>query len=78
MVLHRAIGHATGNSPFEYVQRVRVEKAKRLLEREPDAAVGSVALQVGYDDIGSFRRIFERFTGLVPSEYKRRYATLRA
>ena len=67
---------ATGNTPLEYVQRVKVEAAKRSLEssRTP---VGQVARNVGYEDVASFREVFLRVTGLSPTEYRRRYAPLR-
>ncbi len=64
---------ATGNSPFEYIRRVRIERAKRLFESLPDASVSAVAAAIGYDDIGSFRALFERITGMAPREYRRLY-----
>jgi transcriptional regulator GlxA family with amidase domain len=54
----RRFKSATGNTPIEYIQRVRVESAKH-------------ALEVG-DDAGSFRKIFKRVTGVSPIEYRRR------
>ncbi|MCG8480411.1 MAG: helix-turn-helix domain-containing protein [Spirochaetales bacterium] len=66
---------ATGNSPFEYIRRVRIERAKRLFESRSDASVATVAAAVGYDDIGSFRALFEHTTGMAPREYRRRYGS---
>lgn len=64
---------ATGYSPREYVQTLRMEEAKQLLEatREP---VESVAQAVGYADPRAFQRLFRRATGLTPSAYRRRFA----
>jgi len=62
----------TGNTPLEYIQRVRVEVAKRLLEKGK-LTVEQVCLEVGYGDFGFFRNIFKRLTGLTPQEYKRKY-----
>jgi len=64
----------TGNTPQEYIQRVRVEAAKRELERG-GATFAQVAAHVGYEDLGSFRRVFGRITGVSPSEYRRRYSS---
>ncbi|MGH3879757.1 MAG: GlxA family transcriptional regulator [Actinophytocola sp.] len=63
---------ATGNSPREYLQRARIEAAKRALEttRRP---VATVASDVGYEDVVAFRRMFARITGLAPSAYRARY-----
>ena len=63
---------ATGNAPREYVQRVRVEAAKRALEstRRPVAAV---ARAVGYDDTAAFRKLFVRWAGMTPMAYRARY-----
>lgn len=63
---------ATGLAPTEYVQRLRIRAAKRLLEAG-DAGVTQVCYRVGYDDLAFFRRLFKRYTGLAPAEYRRRF-----
>lgn len=65
----------TGNTPIEYIQRVRVEAAKRLLEKGK-LTVEQVCVEVGYGDFGFFRTIFKRLTGLTPQEYKKKYGQL--
>jgi len=62
---------ATGLSPMEYVQILRVEEAKHLLETS-DLPLDELAGEVGYLEPASFRRIFRRLVGLSPSEYRRR------
>ena len=71
--LIRRFTEATGNTPLEYIQRVRVEAAKRLLEKGKEG-VEQVCIKSGYEDFNFFRKIFRRHTGLSPQEYRRRYA----
>jgi transcriptional regulator GlxA family with amidase domain len=63
---------ATGYAPVEYVQTLRIEEAKLLLENtaEPTDAVGR---RVGYEDAAFFRRLFKRRTGVTPSRYRQRF-----
>lgn len=63
---------ATGLSPISYVQRVRVEAAKRRLERT-ESSVDEISWQVGYEEPAFFRRLFKRVTGLPPGAYRRRF-----
>lgn len=63
---------ATGYSPLSYVQTLRVEEAKQLLETS-NIAVGEIAEQVGYEDEASFRRLFRKVTGLTPGQYRRNF-----
>ena len=63
---------ATGLAPLAYVQRLRIEDAKRRLERTA-AAVDEIGWQVGYEDPAFFRRLFRRLTGLAPGAYRRRF-----
>ncbi len=63
---------ATGISPLAYVQRLRIEDAKRRLERT-EASVDEISWQVGYEEPAFFRRLFKRVTGLVPGAYRRRF-----
>jgi transcriptional regulator GlxA family with amidase domain len=68
----RRFTKATGFAPIEYVQRLRVEDAKRRLERT-DAPVDEIGWRVGYEDSAFFRRLFKRTTGLSPSQYRRKF-----
>jgi transcriptional regulator GlxA family with amidase domain len=68
----RRFTNAAGVPPIEYVQRLRVEDAKRRLERT-DAPVDEIGWKVGYEDPAFFRRLFKRTTGLPPSVYRRRF-----
>jgi transcriptional regulator GlxA family with amidase domain len=68
----RRFSSATGYPPIHYVQRLRLEEAKRRLERT-DTAVEQVAWAVGYEDPAAFRRLFRRTVGLTPGEYRRRF-----
>lgn len=68
----RRFTQATGISPIAYVQRLRVEDAKRRLERT-DAPVDEISWQVGYEEPAFFRRLFKRMTGLTPGSYRRRF-----
>ncbi|WOS65674.1 GlxA family transcriptional regulator [Sinorhizobium fredii] len=63
---------ATGLSPIAYVQRLRIEEAKRRLERT-EASVDEISWQVGYEEPAFFRRLFKRVTGLTPGSYRRRF-----
>lgn len=63
---------ATGNTPFEYLQRVKVEAAKKLLE-VGRKTVSEIMYEVGYIDASAFRRVFKEVTSLSPVEYRNRY-----
>lgn len=68
----RRFTQATGFAPLVYVQRLRVEDAKRRLERT-DTAIDEISWQVGYEDPAFFRRLFKRTTGLAPGAYRKRF-----
>jgi transcriptional regulator GlxA family with amidase domain len=61
---------ATGYSPLAYVQSLRIEEAKHLLETG-SKPVEEVAQEVGYADLASFRRLFRRLAGMSPGDYRR-------
>ena len=63
---------ATGYTPIEYVQTLRVEEAKQLLESTDDG-IDDIAADIGYDDPGSFRRLFKGATGTNPRQYRQRF-----
>jgi len=62
---------ATGHTPLEYVQRLRIEEAKQILETSDDS-VETISLEVGYSDAVSFRRLFKRLVRNTPAAYRRR------
>ena len=70
--LARRFRRATGQSPVAYVQRVRIELAKRRLETGGEP-IEEISWAVGYEDSASFRRLFKRLTGLTPGEYRHRF-----
>ncbi|HET7117264.1 MAG TPA: helix-turn-helix domain-containing protein [Hanamia sp.] len=63
---------ATGNTPGEYVQRVKIESAKKALEISRKT-INEVMYEVGYSDVKAFREVFRKITGMSPLEYRRRY-----
>lgn len=71
----RRFNNATGYAPLDYVQTLRVEEAKQMLEASSDP-IDTIAISVGYDDPNSFRRLFKRTTGISPSQYRQRFQTV--
>jgi transcriptional regulator GlxA family with amidase domain len=63
---------ATGNTPVEYSQRVKIESAKKAFESSRKT-INEVMYEVGYSDIKAFREVFRKITGMSPIEYKGRY-----
>lgn len=63
---------ATGNTPVEYLQRVKVEVAKRTLEKG-SKSIFEVMSEVGYSDDKAFREVFKKIVGLSPLDYRARY-----
>lgn len=70
--LKRRFTKATGLAPIAYVQRLRIEEAKRRLERT-DLSIDEISWAVGYEEPAFFRRLFKRHTALTPGEYRRRF-----
>jgi transcriptional regulator GlxA family with amidase domain len=75
--LKRRFKAATGLSLLDYVQNLRIEEAKRLLETG-DRAVDEISYDVGYDDASFFRRLFRRRTGVAPAQYRRAFQRIAA
>lgn len=70
----RRFKSATGMKPIEYVQHLRVGKARELLEFTK-RSVDQIAWSVGYEDAAAFRRVFHRILGLSPGEYRSRFSS---
>ena len=68
----RRFKSATGYGPLDYVQTLRVEEAKQMLETTGDP-IDDIAEMVGYEDPNSFRRLFKRTTGVSPNQYRQRF-----
>ncbi|WP_448636392.1 GlxA family transcriptional regulator [Pedobacter panaciterrae] len=69
----RRFKDATTNTPMEYIQRVRIEAAKKFFEASRKN-VTEVMYGVGYTDTKAFRDIFRKITGLTPIEYRNKFA----
>ncbi|MEX2573909.1 MAG: helix-turn-helix domain-containing protein [Balneolaceae bacterium] len=69
----RRFKKATHNTPLEYMQRVKIEAAKKALELGT-GSISSLMFDVGYNDPKTFRTIFRRITGLTPREYRKKYS----
>ena len=70
--LKRRFKAATGTTLINYLQNLRVEAAKRLLE-SGQRPVDDISVEIGYEDASFFRRLFKRLTGLTPSQYRRMF-----
>lgn len=63
---------ATGNTPVEYSQRVKIEAAKKAFETTRKN-INEVMYEVGYSDTKAFREVFRKITGMSPLEYRNKY-----
>ena len=68
----RRFKKATQNTPLEYIQRVKVEVAKKSFESST-LNINQVMYNVGYNDDKAFRKTFKKYTGLSPLEYRRKF-----
>lgn len=73
----RRFKKATSNTPLEYIQRARIEWAKKLLESSTQT-VNEVMYDVGYMDAKAFRNLFRKVTGITPNEYRGKYNRVHA
>ncbi|MCG8616065.1 MAG: helix-turn-helix domain-containing protein [Desulfobacterales bacterium] len=69
----RRFRRATGDTPMEYLQQLRIGRARTLLETTGDP-VDTITWAVGYEDVSSFRRLFKRMTGMSPTAYRRKFS----
>lgn len=70
--LVRRFKQATGITPIEYLQKTRIEAAKRLLEQSRQSIL-EVMLETGYNDLKSFRQLFKKTVGLSPKAYREKF-----
>ena len=70
--MFRRFKKATGDTPQLYLQKLRIETAKRLLESK-DMTFNEVTWEVGYSDVSSFHKAFKIETGLTPGGYRDRF-----
>ena len=67
---HRMFARAFGETPHEFVRRLRIDRAKELLARDHQP-VTDICLAVGYESLGSFSTLFRSLVGCSPAEYRR-------
>jgi len=60
----------TGSNFLEYLTRLRMDHARRLIAANPEGKIGDIAIRCGYQDLKHFRKLFKRYTGLTPLQYK--------
>lgn len=72
--LIRRFKKAINETPASYIQRIRVDEAKRLLETT-ELAIEQIVEKVGYEDVSSFRKLFIQTTSLSPRAYRQKFNT---
>ena len=73
--LVRRFKKVTGDTPMLYLQKLRIENAKRLLESKR-VSFNEITWRVGYNDISSFHKVFKSETGLTPIEYRSKFSII--
>lgn len=73
--LDRRFKSATTNTVLEYIQRIKMESAKRSFEASRKN-ISAVMIEVGYTDSKAFREVFQKITGLTPIEYRNKYSKI--
>lgn len=68
---HRIFQSVVGESLFNYILRIRLEKAASLLQTQSNKSVSEIALQCGFSDLSIFSRNFKKHFNLAPSSYKK-------
>ncbi len=68
----RRFKKATANTPLEYIQRVKIEAAKKKLETSTDTIL-QIMYGIGYNDEKAFRNTFRKYSGITPNEYRMKY-----
>ncbi len=68
----RRFQQATTNTPLEYLQRVRIEAAKKILETRNEG-IAQIASRCGYEDVDYFGKIFRRYVAMTPRAYREKY-----
>ena len=68
----RRFKKATGDSPLQYLQQIRIEKAKKIMESRADT-VEEITRAIGYENSSTFRKVFKKFNGLSPREYRDKF-----
>jgi transcriptional regulator GlxA family with amidase domain len=68
----RRFKSVTGFTPIEYVQALRIEEAKQMLE-SGELSIDEIGASIGYDDPASFRRVFKRIVGQSPAVYRKKF-----
>lgn len=66
---NRRFKNATGKSPLQYLQEIRIETAKDLLKTS-NLSISEIAYRVGYQDMGHFTGLFKKFLATTPSDYR--------
>lgn len=74
--MKRRFKQSTGVALKDYVQNLRIEQARHLLETT-SAPIEDISVQVGYEDVSFFRRLFKRLTGLTPGRYRRLFGPMK-
>jgi transcriptional regulator GlxA family with amidase domain len=69
----RRFKKAVDETPLKYLQQIRLEAAKTMLETTADT-IGDITRQVGYEDSSTFRRLFKTYTALSPREYRDKFS----
>jgi len=67
---HRMFARAFGETPHDFVRRLRIDRAKELLARD-HLPVNEICMAVGYESLGSFSTLFRSLVGCSPAEYRR-------
>ena len=70
--LHRRFDAGAGMAPLAYLQALRIEQAKALLE-DTRLSLEQIVERIGYSDVSAFRRLFVRQAGLSPAQYRQRF-----
>jgi len=60
----------TGETPFDFLRRIRLATSLRMLQEDPDAAITEIALDVGYETPSAFNKVFKKILAISPSEFR--------
>ena len=72
---YRKLSAVTGSTPTQYIQRIKVKKAQRMLDANPQMSFKDVAEQCGFSDYSNFVRAFKNVCDITPTQYVRRVDT---